>query len=341
MLIVAPMHDDFDPDAPALSGDPLFGLPFEPDDAAVVVVPVPFEATTSFGRGTAHAPQQVLDASVQVDLHDTDAPGAWRSGIAMLPIPKEMEAWCRSAATHAAKVIQAGGAQTTATKRSAQAVDAICERVNSWTHEQTARLLDAGKIPAILGGDHSVPFGAMKAAFERHAGMGILHVDAHADLRDAYQGFIWSHASILHNVCRQFAPCAVSQVGLRDLGEAEHRRIQSDPALHAIFDRDVRHAVTRGIPWIDIVDRALAPLPEHVWITFDVDGLQPSLAPNTGTPVPGGLDWHQTLVLLEETFRRHHVVGFDIVEVGNDPWDANVAARLLYKMAGWAIQHRA
>src|SRR5690606_4723764 len=170
------------------------------ENARLVVVPVPFEATTSYGRGTVGAPEAVFQASMQVDLHDLQTGDPWRDGIAMEPIDPSILAWNDEASAAAVPVVEAGGAHTPELQARAARVDAICEQINALVEARVGDLLDRGRIPAVLGGDHSVPYGAIAAAAARHPGMGVLHVDAHADLRVAFEGFTWSHASILYNV---------------------------------------------------------------------------------------------------------------------------------------------
>jgi len=328
----------YDPDA-AATGDGLYGLPHTPDTARVVVLPVPFEATTSYRRGTAQGPTAVLEASGQLDLADLQTGEPWRAGLAMEAIDPVVVALNQEAtrsADTARRALEMGdeaGAAASA-ERVDRASEMINERVRAWTTER----LEQGRIPAILGGDHSVPLGAMQAAAERHPGLGVLHVDAHADLRDGYEGFTWSHASIMHHVCATPGVGPVVQVGIRDVSHAERDRIKTDPQLHCWTDLALGDALAEGTPFATLVRRMLEPLPEHVWVTFDVDGLDPSLCPGTGTPVPGGLTWRETLVLLRALGRSGRtLVGFDLCEVGTGPIDSIVGARLLYKLAGWSL----
>ena len=168
--------------------------------------------------------------------------------------------------------------------------------------------------------------------------MGFLHIDAHADLRQAYEGFTFSHASILYNLLQEDQVGPIVQVGIRDQCEEERQRALADPRVTQSLDAELAMAMAGGETWRDLMTEALKPLPQRVWITFDVDGLQPSLCPNTGTPVPGGLSWSQACVLLHLLGRSGRtIVGFDLCEVGAHTWDANVGARLLYKLAGWAL----
>ncbi len=335
------MLEDFDPDAAAFDETSLFGLPHTPADAAVVVVPVPFEATTSYRRGTARAPARILEASLQTELNDDWFDPPWRAGISMLPIDPAIEALDAEASRLAEPIVAAGGAHTDAHRADLDRVNALCGELNEWVYAQTREQLAQGKIPAVLGGDHAISFGAIRAAVEAEPGIGILHIDAHADLREAYEGFTWSHASILYNVHERIAGRGHTvQVGLRDISYAGMERIAAWGDLTAFSDHEIAWELASGEPWMRIAARIVRPLPEKVWITFDIDGLDPASCPQTGTPVPGGLSWHQALLLLKLLARERQIVGFDLVEVGDGEWDANVGARLLYKLAGCALQSR-
>ncbi|MEQ1569589.1 MAG: agmatinase family protein [Myxococcota bacterium] len=332
---------EFDPDAPGTAGSGLFGLPHTVDEAAVVVIPVPFEATTSYGRGTARAPARILEASRQVELNDPQTGEPWRAGVAMAPIDPDIERWNDQACADALPIVEAGGAATPELQARLQRVNAVGAELNRRVFDHTRRVIGRGQIPGILGGDHSVSFGAIEAAAQKWPGMGILHVDAHADLREAYEGFTWSHASILYNVHERIPNLGpIVQVGIRDFGVAEAKRIEEWPDLTAFTDAEIAWELGSGESWMRLAGRVVRPLPSKVWVTFDVDGLDPSLCPATGTPVPGGLSWRDALLLLQLLAEEHQIVGFDLVETGDAEWDANVAARLLYKLSGWAINTR-
>ncbi len=333
---------NFDPDAAAGSASGIYGLPFTPEESRVVVIPVPFEATTSYGGGTSRGPAAVLEASRQVDLYDRDTGRPYATGIAMLDVPKKIVRWNREAKALAAPVIEAGGATNRKTRAAAAKVNQISDAVNEWVFEQTSSLLEQNKIVVILGGDHAVPFGAIRAHADRYPGMGILHLDAHADLRDAYEGFTWSHASIFHNVMTRLPKVGkLVQVGVRDLGQAENKMIETSKGrIKTFFDSDLAAQKDEGVPFATIADQIVATLPDDVYLSWDIDGLDPTLCPGTGTPVPGGLSWNEVIALLRAIKRSgKRIVGLDLCEVspGETEWDANVGARLLYKMIGFAL----
>ena len=339
------MHDTFDPNAPA-SSEGIFGLPHTPAEARVVLIPVPWEATVSYGSGTADGPAAILRASHQVDLLDRDTGKPYESGIAMLPISEAVRSWSDEAKSLAAPIIEHGGSEGgSGLEQNLERVNDIGRRLNGWVAHETRAWLECDKIVGIVGGDHSVPLGAISAIADKYPALGILHIDAHADLRVAYEGFTFSHASIMDNVIREIPNVSkLVQVGIRDYCEQEDDAIrQSAGRIRAFFESDVRRELLEGGSWRRICNRIVAELPENNYLSFDIDGLDPTLCPHTGTPVPGGLSFAEMVVLLRTLVDSgRKIVGFDLVEVAPDPtgrseWDGNVAARVLYKVIGFAL----
>jgi agmatinase len=202
----------------------------------------------------------------------------------------------------------------------------------------------------VIGGDHSVPFGAIKAVAENEPSFGILHFDAHSDMRKAYEGFTWSHASIMYNVIEQIPQVTrLVQVGIRDLCEEEFETLEGLKNRIRLFsDKDLKRQEFEGISWAQSCNEIVANLPDRVWISFDIDGLDPKYCPHTGTPVPGGLGFHQVNVLFAALVSAgQKIIGFDLNEVApdlknpSDEWDANVGARLLYKLSAWTFLSQA
>jgi len=336
----------FDPNAAATSDSGVFGLPFTEENSALVLIPVPWEATTSYGEGTSKGPKAILEASRQVDLFDVETGKPYEAGICMLPESQEVRSWNKTARDIAQKIIEVGGVAEGASKLAEEAyqVNGYSNKVNDFVYSETKRLLKAGKITGVVGGDHSVPYGTIKALAEKYPGFGILHFDAHSDLRVAYEGFTHSHASIMYNVMQDLKSVGkLVQVGIRDFCEQEFDYIQSSKGrIRAFFDSGLVRSKFEGQPWLKICQQIVQELPKDVYISFDIDGLDPSLCPNTGTPVPGGLSFQEATALIREVVRSgRRIVGFDLNEVApgeNDgEWNANVGARLLYKLCGWTL----
>lgn len=324
----------FDPDAPA-DGAGLFGLPCTPQSSRIHVQAVPWQATTSYRRGTRGGPAALASASLQVDLLDLEYGDFWKAGIWLRPVDPRIAAWDEQAEADALAVIASGGNSPEAAGR----VNRLSTAVNEAVYEAAQEMLREGRLPTLIGGDHSTPFGLIRAVAERHPGVGILHIDAHADLRVAYEGFEHSHASIMDNVLRHIPGVSgLVQVGIRDFGSAELARIRSDGRITTFFDLEIGRRLAGGESWLRICEQIVHALPPEVYVSFDVDGLQPSLCPATGTPVPGGLDWNQVLALLSTLAGERRIVGFDLNEIGAEEWDGNVAARLFYKLCGAMLE---
>jgi agmatinase len=341
------MATHFDPSAAAPSDSGIFGLPHSPEEAHVVLVPVPFEATTSYGGGTSEGPNAILEASRQVDLFDVETGRPYERGIAMLPESDELRAWNTRAKERAQLVIEAGGVAPSKPELQAAAteVNSLCEKMNDIVYRTTKHWLDQGKRVGAVGGDHSISFGIIQAHAEKYPGLGVLHLDAHADLRNAYEGFTWSHASIMYNVVQRLPGVkSLVQVAIRDMSQEENQLIEgSNGRVRAWFDSTLQQKQFDGVPWNRQVDEIVSQLPQHVYLSFDIDGLDPVLCPHTGTPVPGGLSFPQANALIAGVVRSGRtIVGFDLTEVAPAPdggeWDGNVGARLLYKMIGWMLK---
>ncbi|MBX2941291.1 MAG: agmatinase family protein [Cyclobacteriaceae bacterium] len=326
----------FNPNNPGITGQ-LFGLPFNEDNAEIIIVPVPWEVTVSYKGGTANGPQAILEASAQVDLFVKDIPDAWKLGIAMLPFPEkvmhESDALRKLAEKHIEK-LEAG--DEAGDKASLDKVNEACESLTIYTKSTVKKYLDANKLVGILGGDHSTPLGYIHALGEKHE-FGILQIDAHADLRKSYEGFRYSHASIMYNALKIPAVRKLVQVGIRDYCEEEQQVMdRSKGRIKVFFDEDIKHAQYHGESWANICKQIVSELPDLVYISFDIDGLDPKLCPHTGTPVAGGFEYHQITLLLKTLAQSgKKIIGFDLNEVApgeSDEWDANVGARLLFQL---------
>jgi agmatinase len=337
---------DHDPDAAPLADAGLFGLPTTPDEARLVIVPVPWDATTSYRPGTSRGPAAIRIASHQLDLYDSDLGEPWRAGIAMLEIPTDVMRWNSEARADAEQIIDVGGriAGDAALTAALARVNDASVRLNKHVYDTVDHHLRAGKIVGVLGGDHSVPFGAIARMAESHDSFGILHIDAHADLREAYEGFEWSHASIMNNVIRKVPNVTkLVQVGIRDFAKGEVDFATANGSRVSVhYDAQLAERSFAGESWQHICDAIVSELPPKVYVSFDIDGLDPKLCPNTGTPVPGGLSFQQAAYLVKRlVLSGRTIIGFDLNEVvpgpDGDEWDANVGARVLYKLCAWTL----
>ncbi|AEL27302.1 agmatinase family protein [Cyclobacterium marinum] len=332
----------FDPNGVGVNTK-LFGLPFTVDMAEMVILPVPWEVTVTYREGTINGPEAILKASTQVDLFQEDIIDAWKMGITMLPINdllKSQGVQQRSIANAYDQWLEAGEPETVRNlyEKSPERINAACEKMNDWVYQHARLYIEQGKIIGLLGGDHSTPLGLIRAMAVKHSSFGILQIDAHADLRPAYKGLEYSHASIAHNFMKILEVKHLVQVGVRDLCEQEWVYIQSEKRISLYTDDQLKEEQYLGVNWSEICKRIIADLPEKVYLTIDIDGLLPHLCPNTGTPVPGGLDYQQLMFLIKMLVKSgRQIIGFDLVEVApgesGDEWDAIVGARILYRVA--------
>lgn len=330
---------NFDPNGIGVDNGNLLGLPFDYEAANIIVFGIPWEVTVSYGSGTAAGPQRVLEASRQLDIYDFDNPNGWKQGIFMVEIPAQIQQKNQALRQDAARIIQhiEQGGRVEDDRELPQVLQSInheCQAVNQWLFDMAQTAINQGKKVAVIGGDHSVPLGYIQALAEHYPDLGILHIDAHADLRSAYEGFQFSHASIMFNVLQLPQVSKLVQVGIRDLCQDEVNLIQhSGGRVSAYYDPMLKQKLYAGVPWLELCKQIVAELPQHVYISFDVDGLDPKLCPNTGTPVPGGLELEQTFCLFREVVHSgREIIGFDVCEVGNEQWDGNVGARAVYKL---------
>ncbi len=329
-----------DPNGPGIKGN-LFGLPFTPEEASIVVVPVPWEVTVSYKEGTASGPQAILDASSQIDLFHREITDIWKLGVAMLPIQNKLYDENKVLRDLAASHIQAleNRTNTEANRIIVDKINESCENLNIYVKTTCARLLREGKLVGILGGDHSTPLGFLRALSDKYDRFGILQIDAHADLRKAYEGFQYSHGSIMYNALKLPAVGKIVQVGIRDFCEEEMEMMQRAGArVKTFFDSDINEASYHGKSWAIQCDEIIKELPELVYISFDIDGLNPKLCPHTGTPVPGGFELEQITFLIKQLVKSgKKIIGFDLCEVAPsaDEWDANVGARTLWELCNW------
>lgn len=267
----------------------------QPEQAFFHVLSVPYEESVSYGGGTALGPQAILEASAQLELWDGHSK------------PADL------------------GIYTAPTVDCSGAAEEVIERIAAATKAALAQQ----KMPVVLGGEHTVTWGVIKGYLEAgyQGNIGVVQIDAHADLRHAYEGNRYSHASVMKRVVEQGVP--LYQLGIRAYCE-EEIQAREDYGVHYLDGEDI---VPQNISEITLPE----DFPEHVFFTLDIDGMDPSVFPSTGTPVPGGLGWYQTLGLFESVARQRKIVGFDIMEFapiqGFHAYDF-AAALLTYKLMG-------
>jgi agmatinase len=340
----------YDPSQTISSEFGIFGIPVKEDAAKLILLPVPWEVTTSYGKGASQGPRIIRQASEQIDLFDLETGKAYEAGYFMRSISPELETKNKVMKAKAQELIRLKTQMIDnepLQHRLINEVNQACEEMTTWVYDQSKEILNQGKFLGLVGGDHSSPLGCIRAVSEKLKGdFGVLHIDAHADLRVAYQGFTQSHASIMYNVMTSdFKPRKLVQVGIRDFSEDEYNFIQDNPkTIQTFFDLENKRRQLEGETWAKICQDIISSLPQQVYVSFDIDGLDPALCPSTGTPVAGGLSLSEMFYLIRalvESGRR--IVSFDVNEVSSGDqeeaeWDGNVGARVLYKLCGWTIK---
>jgi agmatinase len=352
-IIELPKMTDLSKFDPNLAGNPnnnIFGLPFSEEEAEIVILPVPWEVTVSFNAGTARAAEHVFKASLQVDLFDTDVKDGWKHGFFMRHADRKIlmkSDYLRKEAELFIDYISKGEVveKNSFMCKSLKEINEGGIFLNNWVYEQTRDLLNRNKLVGLFGGDHSTPLGFFRALSEKHNGFGILQIDAHCDLRKSYEGFTYSHASIMYNALNEIPSLQkIVQVGVRDLCQEEWDFLgRNQDRVVTYFDKNIKERLFEGENWKQLCDEIIHHLPHKVLISFDVDGLDRKSGPNTGTPVPGGLETEQVFYLFKKILASgRELIGFDICEVGvgESQWDANVGARLLWKLCNLMVSSR-
>ncbi len=269
--------------------------PFEYDKSWVVILPVPYEATVTYEKGASKGPSAIIEASRYLEFYEMDSGAS----------PKDAGIW------------------TAEPLKPAETPEKMVESV----YNEAKKHIESGKFVVMLGGEHTLTFGTVKACKEKYPDLSVLQLDAHADLREEYNSMRLMHGTVMARI-REL--CPVVPAGIRSVGRKEAERIKKE-SLPVFFAEDIHD----NDKWMD---EAIAGLSDNVYITFDVDVLDPSVMPATGTPEPGGLGWHNVIRFLRKVFREKNVVGFDVVELAPKEGMHHcnfTAARLVQKMIGY------
>jgi agmatinase len=334
--------DSFKPGGVGNHASGIYGLPHNEIEAKFVLIPIPWDVTTSYRTGTRKGPSIIRAASPQVDLYHPDFPLLWKDGVFM----RETASWItenheelRLNAEIVIKQLESGKPLEEKHQKPLAIVNEATARLNKWLKEESLKLMDKDKVVGVVGGDHGIPLGLMQACAEKHGKMTILHFDAHHDYREVYMGFNDSHASIMRNAGNT-PGISLVQVGIRDYCQYEIDYIATNPERYKVFyDRKMKEDAFQGKTWHQQCEEIIDAInDDNVYVSFDIDGLAPHLCPGTGTPVPGGLLFDEATYLLKKVAEKKKIVGLDLVEVAgeNDSIDAIIGARLLWNIIGYA-----
>jgi agmatinase len=341
------MNAGFNPNNAAYEDSGIFGLPYTQEESSLILNAIPWEATASYGTGCSHAPQAIIAASKYIELCIPEYGKFYEKGIFADFSHTTVSQLNKTARKLAEPIIQKGGFLSTNEKliKDSRKVSTLSRELNSYIHHITTNIIVSGKISGIIGGDHSVALGSISAHVEKYPEMSVLQLDAHCDLRKEFETFVYSHASIMWNVLQETQLKKLIQVGVRAFCEDEYEVVQSSEGrVTTFFDGDMLSDLASGKSWDSICNAIVSSLSDQVYISCDIDGLEPSLCPNTGTPVPGGLSYNNLLYLLKKIHESEKtVIGFDLVEVtpsskaGTEDWNAIVGAHLLYQLCGLSL----
>ena len=321
-----------------------FGANTTLEQAEIVLIPVPWDVTASYGKGSCHAPEAIRKASSQLDFFNRNYEKTYNHLIHFQTPPSFFQVLNKKTSRLSQKIISFWTEEKKLNKKEhliTEQVNKSCKEMISFTYNQAKMISSLGKCPGVVGGEHSVSEGILNwIGHQTKGSFGLLHIDAHFDLRESYQGFKHSHASIMHNIMSQkYPPEKWVQIGIRDFSEEEYKIAKNHKNMHTYFDEDIHKSLFSGQSWLELTQKMISHLPSSVYISLDVDGLEWSYAPSTGTPVPGGLSFNHVLFLLKEIKNQNKkIIGFDVVETSlkdnSSDWDANVSARLIYEICG-------
>jgi len=321
----------------------IFGLPFGTEESELVIIPVPWDATTSYRAGTSAAPQTILEASHQIDLYHPLYGDLWKEGISIEPVNEDIILQNNQLRTVTSNLLNELDQKPSSLvliekKEDYLYINSACEALIPLLAAKSSMYLLQKKLVGFLGGDHSISLGLIKALGDYYPDFTVLQIDAHADLRKSYEGFDYSHASAMYNTMKIPAVKKIIQLGIRDYCAEEADLTASEGNRIITYTwPELFKKLACGNNWKTIADEIISHTGNNIYISFDIDGMDPSLCPNTGTPVPGGFLFDQIQFLLYSiSSAGKKVIGFDLCEVGynnNTDWDANVGMRVLYELS--------
>ncbi len=333
------------PNASARKNSGLYGAGCSAQEASVIVLPMSFDGTTTYREGTRHGPKSVAEASAQVELYDKEMGHPWQHGIRLLTEAKLIKVLNTKARQLVAKISHIHEDDLDPENEDLLEINECSMKMNEYGYERAKRWISQGKLFVTLGGEHSVVYGPILAHAERYPHMGIVQIDAHCDLRPAFQHRTFSHASVMYNVAESTSVKHISQVGVRSFCPEEEEYIKNSKGRIEMWHwYDLYDRIDEcGGRWQPVADEIVRRMPNHIYFTLDCDGLLPSCVPFTGTPVPGGLTFDQVRILLRTIYRAGKVIiGCDLNEIAPGPRgdisDANTGAYLLYLLIGWMLK---
>ena len=340
----------FDPNGAIPDNGNYFGIPLEPEEAALVLISAPWDLSLKVRNGSSFAPDAIIEASRSVDFFEPMAPDSWRKGIATVPIDytiQDMSHRLRSDAERIVKVHEKQGGTTfdnLVYERSLRRVNEGFQALNDNIYKQSQTWLSEGKIVGLVGGDQSTAYGHIRAVAEHHGSLGVLHIDSSCNLKSCHQGFEFSHASVMHNILRDVPQVErLVGVGVRAFSPEEWQRAEGDPRVKLFTGQSIWSRHFEGVLWSTICNEIVESLPQNVYVSLDVNGLTVECSPHNGMVVAGGVRFPEVIYLLGKIVDSgRKIVGFDLSEVVpdmDDKTDAAIASRLLYNICSMALKN--
>ncbi len=340
---------EFDPNTITPDNGCYFGIPLAPEDAALVLLSAPWDATASLRSGSSYAPDAIIEASRYVDFYEPLAPNSWLKGIATAPIDYSIQDLSHRLRPDAERVIKLHDELGMSVldnlmyERRLRRVNEGSVEINNNIYSQASHWFDKGKIVGLVGGDQSVTYGMVKAVGCKYDGVGLVHIDSRCDMHEAYQGFDFSHASTMYNILRDVPQVKkFVSVGVQEFSPIEWERATSDSRVKMFTAQDMWREQFEGTTWAKIVNDIINELPENVYLALDIDGLTGECSPNKSRIMTGGMSFHQVVYLMDRIIASgRRIVGFDITEVSpnmDNKADMRLVARLLFKMCSIALK---
>ncbi|HKK87910.1 MAG TPA: arginase family protein [Saprospiraceae bacterium] len=328
-----PHFSHFNPDEAHEANGNFAGLPHAGEEASIFYLPIPWDATTSGRKGTSQGPENILRQSLEIDLFDPQVPRSWSFGHQFLEIDHDLLSLNNR--------IRGMVENHRENQIDLHEINESCAAVNEYVFKEVSKYLSSKRLITLIGGEHSLSLGSIRAHLQMYPDMNVVQLDAHMDLRRAYEGLKYSHASVFYNVLNNLPLKGLFQIGVRDFCSEEWDRAQGEDCIHSLTAEEIFKGKARGRHFEKQLNKFLEPLAKEVYLSLDIDVLEPHLCPGTGTPVPGGLAfWDIMLIVDFIQGSGRKIVGFDLVETGGEAYvDGFTAAKLLYNIAGRVLNN--
>jgi len=304
-----------------------------------IILPILIDITTSYLKGTSNGPINILQDSYQIELFDLNIGCPFKNGIFMENIPINIIKLNKEANRIINKINKYKIKNIKIPFKYINYINNIININNFFIYKWGIQNLEIKKNPIILGGEHGVAFGIIKACIEKYNNniITILHIDAHSDLRNTYQGFQNSHASIIYNILYKIKnPTKILQVAIREISFIEYQENYLNININTFFDKTLNKYIING-NFKFIINKIINNTSKFLYLSFDIDGIDSIYCPNTGTPSPGILSFNHVIFLIKQISNNKYIIGIDICENSNKKFDSIISSKFLYKIIGLSL----